>query len=644
MPPLGAGLSPGQSIERIDLERKVSGNDLDRCGKQRPINLSLPPGASQLQHVYLKGNENLSSPPVEIAEQGSDAILRWFAAEKAGLKEIKVLLVGDAKAGKTSLLRRLRDDGYNPSEVQTDGIIIETFEFESLPTFKMQERLHGITAYFWDFGGQEIMKSTHQFFMTKRSIYLLVMEARNDAEPDKQVRQWLKRIQTFGGPSQVIVVVNKMDLNRAFDLDTYSLRKEFPQIKDFHFLSCETGEKIAELKDALEEIIPKAELFDTEIDERWLEIKDNLQKETRGSHYIGYRKFIEICEAGGLNDRKEQKEAITFLNDLGVLLHFDELDLSEYFVLDPYWVSSGVYQIITSPTIGKQGGKLKVDQLDFIVNREARKEGEYLTESRKNVEYSPNELRYLADIMAQFRLSYYTDNRENILIPDLLPRATPVEDSEELLRSVQKLRLVYRYEYLPNSVLPRFMVEMQKDIAVPWRTGVILKNSRSNTGKGMLTATEDQINILIVGEHKEMREYLSIVRFFLDRINAEFKIDPTLRIPLPGFESLYVDYDVLLKMEKAGETKYKNWEIEKEFPISQLLDGLQSKEEIRQQEQQIVHLYGDIPTLTGRKKEKVLFLFSNPKDKNPIDFGAELSKIQKLINPVCSAMDMRFQL
>ena len=115
--------------------------------------------------VLLK-NCPLSSPPVEIVQQGNEAIAAWFAAEKKELNEIKVLLVGEAKAGKTSLLRRLKYDAFNLEEVQTDGIIIEEFDFENLPTFKQQKKLHGTKAYFWDFGGQEIMSSTHQFFMT----------------------------------------------------------------------------------------------------------------------------------------------------------------------------------------------------------------------------------------------------------------------------------------------------------------------------------------------------------------------------------------------------------------------------------------------------------------------------------------------
>ena len=55
----------------------------------------------------------------------------------------------------------------------------------------------------WDFGGQEIMHSTHQFFFTKRTVYILVVNARQNENKDK-TEKWLKRIESFGGDSPVI--------------------------------------------------------------------------------------------------------------------------------------------------------------------------------------------------------------------------------------------------------------------------------------------------------------------------------------------------------------------------------------------------------------------------------------------------------
>jgi small GTP-binding protein len=317
--------------------------------------------------INLYGNP-IEMPPLELVMQGNTAIIEWFTANKKKLNEVKVLLVGEAKAGKTSLMRRLLDNSYSKQESQTDGIIIEEFDFSKLKTFTEQEKLHGIKAYFWDFGGQEIMSSTHQFFMTKRSLYILVMEARKDNNAEQQVNQWLKKIRTLGGNSQVIVVVNKMDINQAFGLDEYNLKKNFPQIKQFIYISCEKSENIDQVKCALEKYIPEAELFNTEIDERWFPIKEKLQEDTSKAFYIPERKFEQICVENHLTEKSQQDSAIGFLNDLGIILHFKELKLAEFYVLDPYWVTSGVYRIINSEEAGKNNGIVEVEHLREIVN------------------------------------------------------------------------------------------------------------------------------------------------------------------------------------------------------------------------------------------------------------------------------------
>jgi internalin A len=54
-------------------------------------------------------NNPIQSPPMEILKQGRQSVLDWFAARKTKLNEIKIILIGDPKAGKTSLLRRLKD-------------------------------------------------------------------------------------------------------------------------------------------------------------------------------------------------------------------------------------------------------------------------------------------------------------------------------------------------------------------------------------------------------------------------------------------------------------------------------------------------------------------------------------------------------
>lgn len=59
-------------------------------------------------------NNPITTPPLEIVKQGNEAVLAYFDSieqsekegkEVQGLNELKLLLVGEGAAGKTSLLK-----------------------------------------------------------------------------------------------------------------------------------------------------------------------------------------------------------------------------------------------------------------------------------------------------------------------------------------------------------------------------------------------------------------------------------------------------------------------------------------------------------------------------------------------------------
>jgi internalin A len=108
------------------------------------------------QKIYLYKNP-LEKPPLEIIRNGIPAIKAYFQSLKKEtnlpLNEVKVLLVGDGAAGKTSLVKQMRGQDFNKNESQTHGINIDSWEVNQDET-KIKVRL-------WDFGGQEIMHATH---------------------------------------------------------------------------------------------------------------------------------------------------------------------------------------------------------------------------------------------------------------------------------------------------------------------------------------------------------------------------------------------------------------------------------------------------------------------------------------------------
>ena len=99
----------------------------------------------------------LICPPIEIALDSSEAVRDYFeelGADGHNLNEVKVIFLGEASAGKTSLVKRLMQEQFDSKESQTHGIRIR-----QLP-FTMDDG-DLVTAHLWDFGGQEVMHATH---------------------------------------------------------------------------------------------------------------------------------------------------------------------------------------------------------------------------------------------------------------------------------------------------------------------------------------------------------------------------------------------------------------------------------------------------------------------------------------------------
>jgi len=181
-----------------------------------PLFPAIEKGVPVLRMAYVGNvieiqNCPLIHPPPEIARQGNAAILNYFRErDQQGtdtLCEAKLLVVGEGGSGKTSLIRRLyqTDQPLPPKEDTTKGVDIHRHDFP-MPSGK-DFRLH-----VWDFGGQEIYHATHQFFLTKHSLYVLLDNSRSDHKTvhDEGFRCWLEVIDNLSEHSPVLIFQNRV--------------------------------------------------------------------------------------------------------------------------------------------------------------------------------------------------------------------------------------------------------------------------------------------------------------------------------------------------------------------------------------------------------------------------------------------------
>ena len=519
-------------------------------------------------------------PPIEIVRRGREAIKNYFdslvSKKKVKLNEVKVLLVGEGMSGKTSLLKQFQGLPFDKNESQTHGINVASLPTQKLEGLDNSNELKNYYIHFWDFGGQEIMHASHQFFLSKRSLYILVIDSRTDSKK----YHWLKHIEKFGGDSPLIVVMNKIDVNPSYNIEQKRINESFPHIKNrFYRISCRNKQGFSELVKCLVSTIPETSLFETYISIDWMNIKEKLVKETKANRYINREMFVNICQDNNVTDQNSQQTLLQYLNDLGIVLYFKQLNLANIYVLDPHWVTIGVYKIINSQK--NKDGILCEQDLDYILNKEEIKKHEYDPAKEKNIVYSPEEQHYILSIMMHFELCYeYDRNKNHYIIPDLLPKELA---NEPELNQETMLHFTMIYDYLPSTILPRLMLRLKNDIVdnQQWKYGMILDNKEFGCqAKIKEDESNKRIDITVQGESLCKQKYFSAIWFNIHAINKDFEnLIVQEFIPLPGYPELLVEYKELLGYERAKREEYFVGKLGKSFSVSDMLDSVINKQE-----------------------------------------------------------------
>ena len=542
---------------------------------------ALPPEIeqlTQLERLFLHGNDTLGIPPeilgptyVEASGDAepvkpADILAYYFRSRRETtrpLNEAKILLVGQGGVGKTSLVKRLVENEFDPEEGKTEGINITQWKVPG----KGEQAATEVRLNIWDFGGQEIMHATHQFFLTNRSLYLLVLDARK-GEGESNIHYWLRIIQSYGGDSPVLVVINKNEASNHLELNETRLTKDSPNIKGFFKTSCRDSSGIRKLRAAIEEQIQQLPHVYDQIPESYFAVKQELEEKAKREDFIDIGKYREICVRRGVEENEDQTRLIRFLHDLGNVLNFDDPDspyqLEQTKVLNPEWVTGGVYKILNNVELMKRGGVLHIGQLGGILDDPQR--------------YPSQHRQFIVDMMRQFELcfTFPGSDGQRFLIPELLQPNEPELNWEER----DALNFQYHYTVLPGGILPRFIVRTHQNLTdrpTYWQSGVVLEID----GCKALVRGDTQVGRVYISIQGSVasrrRAALAVIRNQFRQIHATIpKIGAEEKVPLPGEAGVAVGYEHLLMLEEKYPTEsYFPEGAKRPYDVQELLNGIE---------------------------------------------------------------------
>lgn len=526
----------------------------------------LPQSMSNLKNLksfVYKGNKFNLPPELEKLEihELINEILKYQKAKKEGklepIHEAKVIFIGESNYGKTHLIELLQKGEIKRTINTTHGIERNNI----IIPYKDKD----IKLNIWDLGGQEFMRSTHQFFFSERTLYVLVTLARRERN---ELNHWLKLANQLGNEAPVLVVINKVDID-SHDLDRKSLQRDYPNIVDFvrtSIYDCEETnitKSLAELKSKIKSIVTNKEIMPSVFEKRspeWFLVKDELEKlEQNGKDFITYEEYESLNFIKNLSD-DERRINLKLLSMIGSVVSFvDDPRLVDTNVINPQWIMDGVYAIINDSLVKDDyKGKLCINDLERILPSDKFPKSRHI---------------YLLELMKKFNLCYELKDEEGVFyIPDLFE---DIEPDFEWNENVDLMHFRYDYDdFSPDSFMTKFIVEMHHDIIDEkrWRSGVYISNGTCQA-KVYQSYSKNYINIEITGNNQEKRNYLYSIREVFRKLHSPF---PNMKIiKMLEYRGYWIDFTRLIKFEEKNRPYYHD-ELDEDIPVTDILNGYTS--------------------------------------------------------------------
>jgi hypothetical protein len=157
-----------------------------------------------------------------------------------------------------------------------------------------------------------------------------------------------------------VIVVMNWSQARRWRVDEVKLRRKFPFIVDFLSTDALHGDGIEELERCLAQTVEQR-MHDVWLPfpARWREIKDSVAG--MRDNFLTYKQYTNLCVRFGENDPAAQSDLAGILHALGLALYFGkDPRLHDTRVLNPGWVTGGVYAVIRAPSVAANDGQLAV--------------------------------------------------------------------------------------------------------------------------------------------------------------------------------------------------------------------------------------------------------------------------------------------
>ncbi len=456
--------------------------------------------------IYVNDNP-FTNPPPEIIKQGNKAIQEYFDQRKKSgeevLNEAKMILLGDGRSGKTSLVNRLLGKELPKETDRTQGVDIVIGEY-SFPLADEKDFQINI----WDFAGQDKYKTLHQLFYTESSLYVMVAESGNMTT---DYDDWFQTAALFGEGSPLVLMFNEFKSGIGMgSFDSNYWKKQFPDLlKEVFTVNLGTKQNFAAAEQYIQLIAQTLPHTKYVFPSNWVAIRRVLN-ERRNEQFISLKEYLKICTENNLPERESALILSSVLHKIGDCLHYEKSELlKQFIILKNEWATEAVYKILDDKVVAE-------DKCGFFNLPDL----ERIWDSPEYIDMRPQ----LLELMKQFKLAYQLPGKEEFVTPPLLPPASPAGFNWPDLDS---LELYIEYEFLPKALLTQFIVTRQADIAkgrtLVWRNGVILTWEDEALAEVSKTKLQGRDAFYIRTQGNNRKGMMTVILKTFRELHAEYK-------------------------------------------------------------------------------------------------------------------------
>ncbi|KAM5287998.1 LOW QUALITY PROTEIN: leucine-rich repeat serine/threonine-protein kinase 2 [Ctenodactylus gundi] len=375
---------------------------------------------------------------------------------------MKLMIVGNAGSGKTTLLQQLTKTKRSDVGMQGATVGIDVRDW---PVQIRGRKKKDLVLNVWDFAGREEFYSAHPHFMTQRALYLAVYDlSKGQAEVDA-MKPWLFNIKARASSSPVILVGTHLDVSdeKQRKVCISKITKEllnkrgFPAIRDYHFVNAtEESDALAKLRktiinESLNFKIRDQPVVGQLIPDCYVELEKIILSERKNVPIefpvIDRKRLLQLVKENQLQlDENELPHAVHFLNESGVLLHFQDpaLQLSDLYFVEPKWLCKVMAQILTVKVEG-----YPKHPKGIISRRDVEK---FLSKKRR---FPKNYMTQYFKLLEKFQIALPI-GEEYLLVPSSLSDHRPVIELPHCENSEIIIRL-YEMPYFPMGFWSRLI-------------------------------------------------------------------------------------------------------------------------------------------------------------------------------------------